>query len=297
MHNCQTTNCHMQATHPFPLSQIAIDTHHGPLIAHVSTGEGSCVVCWPSLMGDHHSMLEFAAQLAPEHRVVMIDPPGCGANKGFSRQLLLSEQIDVAQKMLVALQADNCHWVGHGYGGLIGVGLASRDRHSVRSITLSSVPFVQTARVSVFAQPLSKMLCSFAFGRKYIAKLFAKQISAPKSYERKIVQDTIFAYINEGNIEIIKQLRPVSPLVLEQLRAKLPQLAVPTLLIAGQDDRAVLKRDQHTTAEIIPNARYQEVNSNFMTFLVRPRECAQIFKQFVYDIESTSKPSPLQTQF
>ena len=283
----------MQATHPFPLSQITVATHHGPLVVHVSTGTGSCVVCWPSLMGDHRSMLEFAAQLAPQHRVVLIDPPGSGANRNFARQLLLSEQIDIAQNILKALQAESCHWVGHGYGGLVGVGLASRDRYSVRSLTLSSVPFVQTARVSVFARPLSKMLYSFAFGRQHVAKLLAEQISAPKSYERKIVQDTIFAYINEGNIEIIKQLRPVSPLVLEQLRAKLPTLTLPALLIAGQNDRAVLKRDQQTTTEIIPNARYQEVNSNFMTFLVRPRECAQIFKQFIYDIESTSKPSPL----
>ena len=283
----------MQATHPFPLSQIAIDTHHGPLIVHISKGEGSCVVCWPSLMGDHRSMLEFAAQLTPAHMVVLIDPPGSGSNRDFARQLLLSEQIDVAQKLLEALQIDSCHWVGHGYGGLVGVGLASRDRHNLRSLTLSSVPFVQTARVSVFARPLSKMLYSFAFGRQHVAKLLAKQISAPKSYERKIVQDTIFAYISEGNIDILKQLRPVSPLVLEQLRARLPELTLPTLLIAGQNDRTVLKRDQQTTTEIIPSARYQEVNSNFMTFLVRPRECAQIFKQFVHDIESTSKPSPL----
>ena len=288
----------MQDTQAFPLSQLPIQTPIGEFVVHHTRGPGPAVVCWPSLLGDHRSVLEFAALLAPNFQVVLIDPPGIGVNNSITRWPLLSEQVELAHTVLDALQIDTCHWVGQGYGGHVGVGVATRFARRIRSLTLSSVPFVQMARVNVLPQPVADLLLNFSWGRRFAANHLARQLSTKdRRYERALVRESLRLLMANSNPEVVKQLGPMPTELLEQMRDMLKLMTAPTMIIAGQHDKSVLRRDQHTTAELVHGARYHEVDSGLMTLLVRPKECAEFFMQFAHDVDNTSKPGALLTQY
>ena len=243
-------------------------------------------------------MLEFAALLAPNYQVVLIDPPGMGVNNRMTRWPLLSEQVELAHTLLDALQIDTCHWVGQGYGGHVGVGVVTRFARRIRSLTLSSVPFVQVARVNVLSQPTADLLLNFGWGRRFVADHFARQLcTKDRRYELALVKASLRMFMANSNLEVIKQLGPMPTELLEQMRDMLQLMTVPTMVIAGQHDKSVLRRDQHTSAELVQAARYHEVDSGLMTLLVRPKECAEFFMQFANDVDSMSKPGTLQTQY
>lgn len=256
---------------------------------HVSDGPLPAVVCWPSLLGDHHSMREFAEQLAPQHRIVLIDPPGMGINRHMTQWPLLSEQVIMARHILDGLKIDDCHWVGHGFGGLIGVGVVTLFASRIRSLTLTSVPFVQAARASLVSEMMLSLLAPTRWGRRLIAHSLAKQITKNDSKERALVRAGLIEVLDHGNMSVIKLLHSTPVVLLEQLREMLQDMNIMTLVIAGQHDKTVLQRDQHTTAEIIKSARYHEVDAGFMTLLIRPQECAELFMQFLQDVDSNTQ--------
>ena len=279
----------------FQLRLETIETPLGAFAVHVGDGNGPTVVCWPSQIGDHRSMIEFAAQLMPDFRVVLIDPPGLGANSHIAHWPLLTQQVELADSVLEGLQISHCHWVGHGYGGHIGVGLATRFPKRLQSLTLTSVPFVQAMRITIFSHKVVQMLYQFEWGRKIAASFIARQLTIEKGYERTLVQAVLHRFVIKCNRNVLKQLRVIPPELLEHLRDMLKDIAIPAQVIAGKTDKSVLRRNQQTTAELLQVARYHEVDSGFMTLLVRPKECAKIFKQFASDVDVTSKPSPLAT--
>lgn len=242
-------------------------------------------------------MLEFARLVAENHRVVLIDPPGMGINKTIGTWPLLDEQMAIGLTVMDSLGIPSCHWVGHGYGGLVGAGLAVRRTVRLRSLTLSSVPFVQKAKITVFSGLMARLLYPTALGRGVIAHYLTKQITSRHSNERQLVKQELKYLLKHSNLEVLKALKPAKPFLTAPLRTKLQKVDLPILVIAGRYDESVLPRDQRTLSEVLMSARYYEVDSGFMAPLVQPGQYAQIFEQFVHDIESTSKPGTLNTVF
>ncbi len=235
--------------------------------------------------------------VSANHRVVLIEPPCVGINRGMSSWPLLDEQMAIALNVLDALGIPSCHWVGHGYGGLVGAGLAVRRTARLRSLTLASVPFVQKANVILFSGLMAKLLYSSILGRSVVSHYVSQQIASTRGSERALVKAHFKHMMQHSNLDVLKTLQPAQPSLTTPLRNRLQKIDLPVMVVAGRYDTVVLPRDQRTLSEVLVSARYHEVDSGFMTHLVQPAMCAQLFEQFVHDIESTSKPGALNTVF
>ncbi|GEM_PF-5540897 len=226
------------------------------------------------MLGDNMSMRAFCAQLIKRHRVVLVDPPGFGANNTISQWPDIYAQAAIAHEIVDALGLERFHWVGHGYGGLIGTILAGRVGYRIGSFTLSSVPYVRANRIKIMSELVTSLLYGSHYGRALIARRLSAQIATASPAERALTHQQVMSTQTEGNVGVVRRARAIPQTVLNKLRIQLVGLNVPKLVLAGRVDNLVLPRDQRTFAEVL-NARYFEVDSGFMTFLAQPEECAR----------------------
>ena len=91
--------------------------------------------------------------------------------------------------------------------------------------------------------------------------------------------DHVSSALEGCNPAVLRHVRPTPQHVLTQLRERLEPVLIPRLVLAGSRDNFVLPRDQRTLAELL-KARYEEVDSGFMTFLAHPQACARIVLSF-----------------
>jgi pimeloyl-ACP methyl ester carboxylesterase len=265
-----------------PLATTVIDTDLGPLAVHQGGGAGPWVICWPTLMGDSASMHRFALRLLHRHRVVLIDPPGFGSNRSIGQWPALAGHAALAHRVADALGMDRFHWVGHGFGGHVGAALAARVGYRMASITLSSTPFVQEARVHMLSRMVRGLLYPTDWGRRVVSRHMARQMVKGNTAERTLCYQSMAAALMGCNTAVLPMLEPTPQKMLIQLRERLDPIAIPRLVLAGRMDTLVLPRDQRTLADVL-KARYEQVDSGFMTFLVQPNECANLVRAFWED--------------
>ncbi len=256
-----------------------LDTGLGEFTVYVAGDAGPWVVCWPSFMCDHRSMLAFADQLLGQYRVVLVDPPGFGRNRHIGQWPEIATQAALAHELVDALGIDNFHWVGHGYGGLVGAGMLGRVGYRMASITLSNTHFLQTIRMK-FPNTLARaVLRSNCVGRYVMASNLAKQLVCANSWEHQRARKYFSAVLARSNTRMFMHFKPVPLRELTQLRMLLQKVRIPKLMLAGALDTLVLARDQATLAEVL-GARYEAVYSGYGTFYAKPKDCAYMVSNF-----------------
>ncbi len=262
-------------------SSIGIDSPLGTWVVHRTGDRGPWVVCWPSIMGDHRGMLEFAALLSDKYRVALIDPPGFFANQQMTQWPAPHDMAQLALGLCDALGATQFHWVGHGFGGLVGAAIAQTQGHRLRSLTLSSTPLIESARVSLFSKTMARLLYRTRWGRRVVTSKVCKQMVTQGTEERLQVEQHVGASLEACNVSVLTALEPASSNQAASFLRVLRSSQVPKLVIAGDKDNFCLCRHQKTAAELMPVTHYTELSCGFMTFLVRPEQCAAVFTSFL----------------
>jgi pimeloyl-ACP methyl ester carboxylesterase len=262
---------------------VMVDTDTGPLGVHVFGECGIPVICWPTLMGDHRSMSEMAFVLAYEYglQVAVIDPPGFAYSQSIRQWPGLSGCVGMALAVANELAAARFHWVGHGFGGHVGAVLASRLPHRVASITMISTPLIQPARFSGLSRLLAPLLWHTETGRSKITRHMLSQVDEPLQFDHDLIAHRLRMTFEDGNLQVLRTLAPTPPRMLTQLRAMLQRSETPKLIVAGRHDKMALVREQRTIGELLPHARFAQLDCSFMVPMVRPRELAIEVAAFV----------------
>jgi 3-oxoadipate enol-lactonase len=236
-------------------------------------------------------MLEFAQALSHDYRIVMIDPPGNGLNRALNYRPAVSDQAFFALQAMDHLGIERCHWVGHSAGGVVGVMLHSSSPHRLQSLTLGSTPLLRQGRFNLAAAAASPILARSRLGRHLLARRAMDELGYRDEEERRLVVKHMSQSLEKASPSVISAVRPLDGdmvrRMFEQLRAKHP----PMLVIAGQHDRVVLARDQQTVAQMT-QARFAQVPSGHMTFLVEPESCALAFQRFMQVLAWTDSTRP-----
>ncbi len=256
-----------------------LSTDLGAFTVYTAGRSGPWVVCWPTVMSDHRSMLAFAEQLLGQYRIVLVDPPGIGANNHIGQWPNVAAQTALAHQVVDALGIGNFHWVGHGYGGLVGAGMLARVGYRMQSITLSNTHFLHTIRMKFPSLFASVVLRSNYFGRRWIGARMGRQMATANAWEHKRVCRYLADVFKHSNLRMLAHFQPVPLRELNQLRKLLEKVRIPKLLLAGALDNQVLPRDQATLADVL-QARYEVVYSGYGTFYAKPADCAYMVSNF-----------------
>ncbi len=265
----------------FPLKSVAVPTQLGKWVVHTMGDHGPWVICWPTIMADHRCYLDFATAISPHFRVLLVDPPGYFANRDMARSERASGLMLMLMVALKQLKIDQFHWVGVGFGAHLGAALQRKCADRFLSTTLSSMPLIQAARVSMIAQLLQNLVAHSQWGRRWFASNVSSQMTHATPTEAAAVTDYLLDVVSQCNLHAVKHMRPTPQDKLNALRVILKSSQVPTLVIAGKFDSFCKPRDQQTAAQLVRRSKFVTVNSGFMTFMTLPQECAAIFVEFV----------------
>jgi len=218
-------------------------------------GSGPDVLLIGGLTDPAESWEPQLATLSDRYHVIAFDNPGAGRT-ALPEELTMALMADVAAGVLEALGVESAHVAGFSGGAANAQELALRHPDVVRSLVLQST----WSRPDTYLRSMMKSwlwLATSAPDEEALLEAFFLWIYTARAHEDGTVEQIIK--------EALEFPHPQSPeAFVAQLEAwshhdthdRLPQLAVPTLVIAGGADVAAPPRLGRIVADQIPGARF-----------------------------------------
>jgi len=210
-----------------------VETHIGT-VAYRRAGAGAPLVLLHGGLSDGRSWNPQLASLAREYDVVAWDAPGCGGSADPAADLRLADYADAVAAVVRALGVGAVHLAGHSFGAGLAIDVYGRHRQLVRSLVLSGAyagwrgslpPAEVEARLNRALAELDRPPAEWV--DSYLAGFFGHSVP----------EETL-----EAARTMMLDVRPAGTVSMltafasADLRAVLPTIAVPTLLIYGEED-------------------------------------------------------------
>jgi pimeloyl-ACP methyl ester carboxylesterase len=217
--------------------------------------------------------------LGTDYQVLSLELPGFGLSPmpaGVWGSFEYAECIAQALKTLEF--ATPLCVVGHSFGGKIALLLASRGHIVPRSLALIGTPGVRTE------QPRRINL-------RIAASKILKTISrvVPATLRRSL--EPLRVGLGSRDYQEAGDLRPILVKVVnEDLRAELPRLSLPVLLLWGTDDEAVPLDVALTMAELIPDSHLATLPGSHYPFIDSAREFSSILRSHLKSLTQEDAP-------
>ncbi|MEV4418062.1 alpha/beta hydrolase [Catellatospora sp. NPDC049609] len=221
-------------------------------------GVGSDTVLLISGLGD--PLEAWSAQvdgLASHYRMVAFDARGVGRSALGAEPLSVSLMADDAAEILRATNSSRAHVAGYSGGGLVAQELCIRHADLVKSLVLVG----SWAKPDRYARSMAKFwrwLVESAPSDKDFLEFFYLWIYSAQAHESGLVAEVID--------ETLKFPHPSSPEAMKEALdafmshdtlSRLNEIAVPTLVLSGENDIAVPPRHGRQVAAGIPTAEFR----------------------------------------
>ena len=266
---------------------------HGTPVNVIELGEGPALLFVHGLSGSWPNWLEQLPVFAPNHRVIAVDLPGFGHSPLPPNPISINGYAELLDALLEQLGVDAAAVVGNSMGGFIAAELAIHHPRRVERLAL-----ISPAGVSTYDNPLVLRYLK-ALGR--IGRLVAGLTGWVASHSETLVRRPGLRNVFFGPV-VRHPSRLPGPLVAEQLRGSgkpgfipalqaiadydlrphLERIACPTLIVWGDHDQVVSRRDLEVFGEQIPGARqvlYED--TGHVVQLERPAEVNALLAEFL----------------
>jgi pimeloyl-ACP methyl ester carboxylesterase len=245
------------------------------------------------LAGSWPNWLEQLPVLAEKHRVIALDLPGFGHSPMPSEQISISGYARLLDRLMDALGIDAAAVVGNSMGGFIGAELAISFPQRVERLVLVSAAGISTYdhRGAVRTVPVLRR------AERILAAYTAWMASKSDTVARR-------PRLRDATLNVVTRhpSRLPAALAAEQLRGsgkpgfmqaleanlnydfheRLGEIACPTLIVWGEDDRLITARDAAKFAELIPDSRVvMYADTGHMSMLERPAAFNALLEDFL----------------
>jgi pimeloyl-ACP methyl ester carboxylesterase len=204
-------------------------------------------------LSDGRSWFPQLQSLADAYDVIAWDAPGCGGSADPAVDLGLADYADAVAELVGELGVGPVHLVGHSFGAGLAIDVAGRHAHLVRSLVLSGAyagwrgslpPAEVDARLARGLTDLARPPAEWAEG--YLADFFAHPVPAE-------VLDVVRAMMLEVRPAGTRSM--LHAFADADLRAVLPTITVPTLLVYGSADVRAPRAVAEALHAAIPGSR------------------------------------------
>jgi pimeloyl-ACP methyl ester carboxylesterase len=213
---------------------------------YVEMGEGPPLVLVHGLSGAWQNWLEQIPRLSQQHRVIAIDLPGFGASPMPPWEISISAYGSFVRDFCEKLGVSRCALVGNSMGGFIATEVAISDPDRIDKLVLVSAAGITWARAR--REPAAVLGRMGRAAAPYALKFQMSGIKRPRS--RQLAFQGIFFDPNGLRREVLwENIVPalqspgyydaMTTLVGYDIRDRLEEIEVPTLIVWGRNDRVV----------------------------------------------------------
>jgi pimeloyl-ACP methyl ester carboxylesterase len=240
-------------------------TIDGRRVNVIELGSGPPVVFVHGLSGSWQNWLEQLPVFARDHRIVALDLPGFGASEMPAQEISISGYARTLDVLYDELGIDSAAVVGNSMGGFIGAELAIQYPARVERLVLVSaagltIEHQRDERALAVLRTVDKRLAAYAgwLGsrsdeltrrprtRRLIFGLVAHR---PGRLPGPLVAEQIRGSGKRGFVPALDALTDYP------IRDRLGEIACPTLIVWGSEDKLVPVSDADEFERLIPNAR------------------------------------------
>ena len=240
-------------------------TIDGRRVNLIELGSGSPVVFIHGLSGSWQNWLEQVPVFARDHRVIAFDLPGFGASEMPREKITISGYGRFVAALLDELGVSAAAVVGNSMGGFIGIELAIRFPERVERLVLVSaaglsIEYLRNERALAVLNALGNRLAAYSgwvasrsdtLARRPVARraIFGIVAHRPDRLPGPLVAEQVRGSGKPGFIPALDALTDYP------IRDRLGEIACPTLIVWGSEDKLVPARDADEFARLIPNSR------------------------------------------
>jgi pimeloyl-ACP methyl ester carboxylesterase len=239
-------------------------------------GQAPTLVLVHGIGADGRMFAPVAQRLANSARIIVWDLPGYGG-KRLDGPLTFAGLAAALAADLDAMGVEHAVVLGHSIGGMVAQELAATSPQRVRALILSATTAVFGSRDGSFQQQFVQDRLGPLDAGRTMAEMAAD--FAPGLVGSAAAPDAAPALVRlmaEVPAETFRAA--VACLVTFNRRAELERIAVPTLLIAGDEDTNAPLKTMTRMAEVIPGARLEVLRG---TGHLAPLECPDCYADAV----------------
>lgn len=260
------------------------------------------------LSGSWPNWLEQLPVLARKHRVIALDLPGFGHSPMPREPIGISGYARTLDALMDVLEIDAATLVGNSMGGFISAELAIAYPQRVERLVL-----VSAAGISTYQRPeVMRAVPWLTRAQRIVAAYTAWMASRSDTVARRpgLRNATLGAVVRHPS-------RLPGPLAAEQLRGagkpgfmqalgaildypireRLPEVACPTLIVWGEEDRLISVRDANVFEQLIPNSRKVVfADTGHMAMLERPAAFNALLEEFIAEGPPSAAPGAREAQ-
>ena len=301
----------LMETHPPTGHLVSVD---GVRLHYMRAGTGPAVLLvhgmpgflhdWRFTTPDKTSVFD---DLARDHTVLALDRPGYGwSGLPDSGTVTLEEQADLVAALLDVVGIDHVTFVGHSYGGALGLALAVQHPEKVAALVhVAGVGYAEHTEPwlleRLLATPLVGELLRYCFapvilpgqGRAVLGELFAPQAPLPE-YGALIVQFlTQPRTLEQYGAEAVSMQASAAALL-----PQYPSITAPvTIVLGASDPLPPVRYSAEQLRKDVPHARFVEIpDVGHMVPHVRPQLVAAEVRRLTGQGDApASAPAPAPT--
>ena len=215
-------------------------------------------------------------QLSRKRKVHAVDFPGSGTTPRVTGPLDLD---DLADRLVATAEGEERFAVvGYSMGCAVAVRAARRHPERVTALVLTAgfahLDDETAARMRQWRRladgdraELARFLLSIALGEPFLRRMTAEQTDG--------FLELIALTVPPGTPEHVDLVQRID------LREELPSLTVPTLVIGAKHDRLIAPGTTRELADLIPGARWAELDSGHSPAVEAPAEWVRLIEDFL----------------
>ncbi len=265
----------------------------------VELGDGPPLLLVHGLAGRWQNWLENIPHFARTHRVVAVDLPGFGASPMPREPISIPGYARFLEQLCDALSIDAAAVVANSMGGHIACELAIAAPQRVERLMLVSAAGISAEHVQrdavmtggrVIAAIATRSAARHDWfarrpGMRRIALGFVvrhpERLSAPLAHE-----------LMEG-ADKPGFLPALDAVLTHRISERLPQIACPTFVVWGADDRVIPVRDASRFARLIPDVRVEVLpDTGHVAMLEHPARFNALLEEFLAERAAGAAPPP-----
>jgi pimeloyl-ACP methyl ester carboxylesterase len=280
----------------WPAHQRWVEVHGRPLNV-IELGDGPPLLLVHGLSGCWQNWLENIPHLAPTHRVIVPDLPGFGASPMPREEISIAGYARCLDALCGTLGINAAGVVGNSMGGFIATELAIASPQRVERLMLVSAAGIsaeQLRRHPVMAGARAVALTAAWAASRH--ETFARRAGL-----RRLALSLVVRHPHRLGAPIAHELMEGSgkpgflpameAIMRHPIRARLPEIACPTTIVWGANDRIIPVRDADVFERLIPNARKVVLpDTGHVPMLERPERFNALLDEFLAERPPTAAP-------